>query len=66
MSAVAPSSSLLDSFSKTFFPLTWLQVMHVSEQGFRDCAGWTWHIGSQAGVPVPGGQCALSHVMPCL
>lgn len=49
MPSVAPSSSLLDTVSKMFFPLTWLQVMLVSEQGFRECAGWTWQVGSQAG-----------------
>lgn len=43
MSPVTPSS-VLDTACKVFFlltVLTWLQVVHVSGQGFRECAGWT-------------------------
>lgn len=52
MSPVAPSS-LLDTASKVFFLLTWLQVVHVSGQGFRECAGW------QAGMYTRSRQAAF-------
>lgn len=67
MPSVAPFSSLLDTVSKMFFPLMWLQVMRVSEQGFRELAGWAWQVGSQAGMLArTSRQRVLAHVMPYL